>query len=111
MEQLTKNNASLTAQISELMKINLDMAKNLDIKAAQVKDPEGKILVDKANRNAAFERNLDPEGYCWTHGFRVTKRHSSQTCSTPAGGHQNTATQKKTGGQCGRQVTQRDGGG
>ena len=59
------------------MKINLDMDKKLNIKATQVQDPKGKILEYKAKIKAAFERNLDPTGYCWTHGFRVTKWHRS----------------------------------
>ena len=63
MEQLTNNNASLTVQLSDYMKINIYMDNNLNLKAAQVQDPEGKILVDKANRKDAFERNLDPTGY------------------------------------------------
>ena len=84
VEQLKKNNASLMAQLSESTKINLEMAKRLNIKAAQGQDPKGKILVDKENIKASFERNLDLTGYCWKRGFRVTKRYIIQTCSTPA---------------------------
>ena len=94
VEQPTNKNAQLTAQLSEYMKINLDMAKKLNLKDAQVQDPEVKILAENVMIKAAFERNLDPTGYCWTHGFRVTKRHSSQTCSIPAAGHQSMATRK-----------------
>ena len=63
MEQLTNNNASLTVQLSDYMKINIYMDNNLNLKAAQVQDPEVKILVDKAKRKDAFEKNLDPTGY------------------------------------------------
>ena len=72
--QLTKSNTSLMTKLRDDMRLNLDMDKKLDIKATQVQDPEVKILSDKAKRKAAFERNLDPDGYCWTHGFRVINR-------------------------------------
>jgi hypothetical protein len=32
------------------------------------------------------------DGYCWTHGFRVTKQHNSSTCKYPDTGHQKEAT-------------------
>ena len=54
VEQLTKNNAALTAQLSDSMKINLEMDRKLNIKAAQGKDPKGKILEYKAKRKSAF---------------------------------------------------------
>ena len=90
---LTRNNTSLTAQLSNAMNMNLDMAKNPNLKPPQ--EPEDKIITEKSKRNAAFDKNIDPEGYCWTHRFRSTKRHSSQTCLAPAAGHQRAANQKE----------------
>ena len=62
VEQLTKNTVALTAQPSDSMKINLEMAKKLNLKAAQGQEPEGKIMTYKAKRKDEFERNLDPTG-------------------------------------------------
>ena len=75
------------------MKINIEMSKKLNIKATQGQDPEVKILAEKAKRKSTFEMNLDPDGYCCTYRFRVTKWHSSQTCSTPAAGHKRISSQ------------------
>ena len=36
----------------------------------------------------------DPEGYCWTHGFKCKKGHNSATCGTPHVGHKRGATRK-----------------
>ena len=66
VEQLKKHNASLTTQIIDAININLEIAKNLILKATKGKYHEVKILADKANINAAFERILDPDGYFWT---------------------------------------------
>ena len=57
VEAMTCNNVSLTTQLRNAMKINLEMAKKLNLKAIQT--PEDKQMVDKAKRKAAFERNLD----------------------------------------------------
>ena len=92
VESLTRNNVSLMTQFRDTMKNNVDMAKKLNINPTQ--DPELKKLADKAKRKAEFKKNLDPDVYCWTHRFWVTKRHSSHTCCVPAAGHQRVATRK-----------------
>ena len=63
VEQLTIKNAYLTTKLSNAMKLNLEMAKKLNLEATQAQDPEAKILMDKAKRKAAFESNLDSDGY------------------------------------------------
>jgi hypothetical protein len=41
---------------------------------------------------------LDPNGYCWMHGYRVSTAHNSATCNFPAKGHQKDATCANTQG-------------
>ena len=94
LEQLTINNAFLTTKLSNTTKLNLEMAKTLNLKATQVQYPEDKRLKEIARKNVAFERNLYPDIQCWTHRFRVTKQHSIQTFSSPAEDHQRTASRK-----------------
>ena len=84
----------LTTQFSDFMKLNLEMDKKLNIKATQGQYSKGKLLAGNAKRKSAFERNLEPAGYCWTYGFKATKWHISQKCSTLEAGHQRTATQQ-----------------
>ena len=45
----------------------------------------------KARRNLRAEHNKNKH-YCWTHGCRASKDHTSVTCKTPAEGHKTTAT-------------------
>ena len=47
-------------QLSNSMKLNLEMAKNLNLEATQGQDPEVKILAEKAKRRDAFEIKLYP---------------------------------------------------
>jgi hypothetical protein len=35
-------------------------------------------------------RGSDPDGYCWSHGYRIEHGHTSHTCSHPKEGHQPT---------------------
>ena len=44
VEQLTKNNLEITSQLSDSMRIKLEVDKKLNIKAAKGQHPEGKIL-------------------------------------------------------------------
>ena len=61
VEAMTCNNVSLTTQLRNAMKINLEMAKKLNLKAT--KNPEYKKMADKANRNDDSYKNLDSGGY------------------------------------------------
>jgi hypothetical protein len=40
----------------------------------------------------AWLLTLDPMGYCWSHGYKVTPEHSSRTCRGPHEGHKRAAT-------------------
>ncbi|KAL7478261.1 hypothetical protein ACHAW6_004033, partial [Cyclotella cf. meneghiniana] len=42
--------------------------------------------------------NWDPNGYCWTHGYKVKKWHNSKTCKTRNNGHKEGATRANTMG-------------
>ena len=50
VESLTRNNASLTAQLTVAMRLNLDMARKLKFKPMQ--EPEDKRLTEKEKRKA-----------------------------------------------------------
>ena len=41
-----------------------------------------------------------PENYFWKYGHRVSKGHTSATCSNKAEGHKNNATAEDTKGGC-----------
>ena len=49
-------------QLSDSMKLNLEMSKKIHINDTQRQDHEVKLLAEKAKRKVAFERKLDPAG-------------------------------------------------
>ena len=44
------------------------------------------------------KKGLDPKGYCWTHGYRVSNGHTGHTCESPGEGHKAEATRANTMG-------------
>ena len=83
-KELTEANARLTEQVHKLMQ-------------GTVCQPVPKVNKNR-ERRLKYEARLDPNGYCWTHGYRVVKGHTSKTCHTKAPGHQDEATRANTMG-------------
>ena len=54
-------------------------------------------LGDK-QRNSCPRRPLDPNGYCWTHDFKVSYNHTSKACTTKKNRHKYEATRTNTMG-------------
>ncbi|KAL7483513.1 hypothetical protein ACHAW6_009155 [Cyclotella cf. meneghiniana] len=46
-------------------------------------------------------RGWDPNGYCWSHGYKVNGKHNSKTCHSRKEGHQTGATRSNTMGGTG----------
>lgn len=78
---LADNNTLLTSQIKQVLEAvnNLTTAVNM-----------------AATKTPSFQIKWDPEGYCWTHGFRVTMAHNSKNFTAKATGHKDDATRSDT---------------
>ena len=93
VETLIASNADLTVQIKALTDTNT----RLTIENANLINIITKIAGTApaaATAPASTNRDLhyDPNGYCWTHGYRVHKNHNSANCKSKAPGHQDAAT-------------------
>jgi hypothetical protein len=86
LEQLIASNSSLPTSNSNLTK---------DVKTFRdqlaTKSRSGVCRVAGSN-DPNKRRGPDPDGDCWSHGYRVGHGHNSHTCSHPNKGHQPTAT-------------------
>ncbi|KAL7479623.1 hypothetical protein ACHAW6_005348 [Cyclotella cf. meneghiniana] len=64
---------------------------------ALLKHLSGSSIPDVSSKKTRQLSTLwDPTGYCWTHGYKVKKGHTSKTCKTHGGGHQENATCSNT---------------
>lgn len=96
-QQLMATNKQLTEQLSKAIATNATLVNKLGTTTATEHKP------NKTNQRQPFDRaeweaNLDPTGYCWTHGYRVQKGHTSANCKGKLGGHQDTATRSDNKG-------------
>ena len=63
-----------------------------EVKASAIGRPPTTLAKPKR----AMPKYLDPNGYCSTHGYRVSKGHNSATCTNKSDGHKDTATRANT---------------
>ena len=101
--------ANMAATQTELLKQLADMHEKLAAMAAKAQDttPLRRNPRRRGEQTTHTRpRNRDPNGYCWTHGYRVTYGHNSHTCNTRAAGHKVEATQDNTmgGSQAGKET-------
>jgi hypothetical protein len=97
-QQLTTTNTLLTEQLSKSIATIAQLVKKLEQNnnTSMPKNPTnpGRHRMTRAE----WEANLDPNGYCWSHGYRVQKGHSSEHCGGKLQGHQDSATRNDTKG-------------
>ena len=110
---VTATTSDQTAFIT-LTTTNADLSRQIIMLTAHLNTTHGKIstlttqLAAKGGGSSDVNNNsnprtgtfpgLEPMGYCWSHGWRVRKGHSSSTCSRRKTGHNATATQENTKG-------------
>ena len=97
---LTTTNAGLAKQITTLTVHLVPAQAKIATLTTQLATKTGGRGNRNNNSTPSTEHfpGLDPKGYCWTHGWRVRKGHSSSTCSNQKTGHNATASHENTRG-------------
>jgi hypothetical protein len=86
-DELLQSNAKLTAASKEITALKIELA---ILKAAKPSATPG---------NSHRPRTYTPNNnYCWTHGYKVNRSHTSSTCSQPQEGHKTAATRENNMG-------------
>ena len=85
LEQLTAANLALTTTVATLTATNKKLA-------------EGKAKSVTPGTHKSPSKSPHPGNYCWTHGHRCSKEHTSATCGNKAAGHKDDATLSNTMG-------------
>jgi hypothetical protein len=77
--------------VAALTQANSRLAKQLEENSSELR--ELKALINQERRENRGPRSFNPSesNYCWTHGYKVGKTHTSLTCNTPDTGHNNEA--------------------
>ena len=95
LNQLVETNASLTTTIANLTASVTALTAAYTLIANK---PAPAAQQPQSGTPATRLRGLDPNGYCWTHGYKVTLGHTSATCTNPKEGHQFAASRANTMG-------------
>jgi hypothetical protein len=100
LNQLVETNVSLTTTIATLTASVTALTAAYTLIANKAAPA---ALPPKSGTPAARPKvGLDPNGYCWTHGYRVTLGHNSSTCTNQKEGHQLAASRANTMGESAR---------
>jgi hypothetical protein len=109
-QALTATNRALTNQLQQALNTNATLVNSLQTRhqpsvPTALLPPTAPTAAHNPQRpdRVPFDRatwiaNLDPQGYCWSHGFRVQNGHNSATCKGKLQGHQDTANHTDTKG-------------
>ena len=96
LQQLTAANLSLTATVATLTATN---KKLVEAATKGTRTPAAGTPAPAAGTPAPAPARTNkpvPGNYCWTHGHRVTRGHTSATCTYKATGHRDEATATNT---------------
>jgi hypothetical protein len=86
--------------VAQLTEANSRLAKQLEDNAASLKEVKALLKKERAERAGGGNTDRPPcrsftpssDNYCWSHGYKVARTHTSQTCMYPKEGHQCEAT-------------------
>jgi hypothetical protein len=78
--------------VAALTQANSRLVKQLEENSSKLR--ELKALLNQERRDKRGQRSFSPSSsnYCWSHGYKVGKTHTSLTCNTPKPGHKAEAT-------------------
>ncbi len=91
-QQLTTANKMLTEQLKQALTTNAMLVQKLGTTTGNV--PTNSTGGRKPFNQAEWESKLDPNSYCWSHGYKVLMGHNSKNCKGKMGGHKDTATRE-----------------
>jgi hypothetical protein len=86
--------------VATLTEVNTRLARQLEDRSKEVK--EVKALLKKEHAERRGQRHVIPSAnnYCWSHGYKVAKSHTGQSCNFPKNGHKREATKANNMGGC-----------
>ena len=90
LEQLVTNNSSLVKQLEVLT----TKVQQLSGQGHSSRTSDTPMINGKRMKFVQYDKN----GYCFTHGYRCVKGHTSKTCSRPIAQHRKEATRDDTKG-------------
>ena len=101
MQQLIETNATLTSNVATITAnlTALTIAYTLLALALGSNTPAPSTTnTPTVSTLSRWHKTLDPNGYCWSHGYKVIIGHNSATCNNRQEGHKEAVTHSNTMG-------------
>jgi hypothetical protein len=73
--------------VAALMQANSRLVKQLEDNASELRELKALLNQERHYRRGPRSSTSSATNYCWTHGYKVGKTHTSLTCNTRNPGH------------------------
>jgi hypothetical protein len=73
--------------VATLTEANARLAKQLEDTSNELRELKALIKKERTEKRGQRSFNPSPNNYCWTHGYKVAKTHTSLSCNFPKQGH------------------------
>jgi hypothetical protein len=84
--------------VAALTQANSHLAKQLEENSSELRELKTLLHQERCDKRGPRIFNPSASNYCWTHGYKVGKTHTSLTCNTPKPGHKAEATRAENMG-------------
>jgi hypothetical protein len=98
LANLAAETAADRGVVAALTQANSRLAKQLEETAPELRELKALLNHERRDKRGQGSFNPSPRNYCWTHGYKVGKTHTSLTCNTPKPGHKAEATRAENMG-------------
>jgi hypothetical protein len=84
--------------VAALTQANSRLVKQLEETSSELRELKALLHQERRYRRGPRNVNATANNYCWTHGYKVGKTHTSLTCNTRNPGHKAEATRTENMG-------------
>jgi hypothetical protein len=78
--------------VAALVNANSRLVKQLEDNASELRELKALLNQERRDKRGPRSFNASASNYCWTHGYKFGKTHTSLTCNTRNPGHKSEAT-------------------
>jgi hypothetical protein len=98
LANLATATAADSGVVAALTQANSRLVKQLEENDSELRDLKALLNQERRNKRSPRSFNTSASNYCWTHGYKVGKTHTSLTCNTRNPGHKAEATRSENMG-------------
>jgi hypothetical protein len=78
--------------VAALTQANSRLVKQLEETSSELRELKAFLHQERRDKRGLINVNATVNNYCWTHGYKVVKTHTSLACNTRNPGHKTEAT-------------------